>query len=137
MASSMSQRKAILSLVSAFAVSALALAAIGLYGVMAYAVATRRREFGIRMALGAVRADVVREVLGGGLRLTGLGLLLGLAGAAASSRLLAGELFQVRSSDPAVLGGTMALLLAISFAACLIPAWRASQFESIEVLRSE
>ena len=107
MAESMTQRKVVLALVGVFAIAALLLAAIGLYGVMAYAVATRRREFGIRMAFGAMRRDLIRQVLRGGLRLTTVGLLVGLAGAVGVA-LLASALDQVKGSDPLVIAGTAA-----------------------------
>ena len=108
MAESMAQRKVVLALVGTFAIAALLLAAIGLYGVMAYAVATRRREFGVRMAFGAMRHDLIRQVLRGGLGLTGAGLLLGLGGA-----------------------------IGVAVMACGIPAWRASRLDPMAALRSE
>ena len=137
MAESMTQRKVVLALVVIFASVALTLAATGLYGVMAYAVATRRREFGIRMAFGATRRDLLRHVLRGGLRVTGIGLILGLAGAAGAARLLASELYQVRGSDPLVVFGTAATVIAVALLACWIPAWRASRFEPTAALRAE
>jgi hypothetical protein len=112
MAESMAQRKVVLGLVGLFAISALLLAAIGLYGVMAYSVATRQREFGIRM-------------------------VLGLAGAVALSRLLASELYQVRGSDPLVIAGTALTVVGVATAACLVPAWRASRVEPMGALRAE
>ena len=137
MAESMTQRKVVLALVGVFATAALLLAAIGLYGVMAYAVATRRREFGIRMAFGAVRQDLIRQVLRGGLTLTTMGLLVGLAGAVGVARLLASELYQVRGSDPLVIAGTTATVLAVAILACSVPAWRASRFHPMAALRVE
>ena len=135
MAESMTQRKIVLALVGVFASSALLLAAIGLYGVMAYAVATRRREFGIRMAFGAVRRDLIRQVLGGGLRMTVVGLVAGLVGAIGVARLLASELYQVTGTDPLVIAGTMATVLAVAILACSVPAWRASRFQPMAALR--
>jgi predicted permease len=137
MSDSMAQRKVVLGLVGVFAATALLLAAIGLYGVMAYAVATRQREFGIRMAFGAVRTDLIRQVLRGGLRLTGVGLVLGLTGAAGVARLLASELYQVRGSDPLVITGTAVMVIAVATMACWIPAWRASRVEPMGALRTE
>jgi predicted permease len=137
MAESMVQRKLVLALVGTFAATALLLAAIGLYGVMAYAVATRRREFGIRMAFGAVRSDLVHQVLRGGLGLTTAGLMLGLTGAIAASHLLASELYQVRGTDPAVLAGTATTVLAVAALACWIPAWRASRLDPTAALRAD
>jgi predicted permease len=135
MAESMAQRKVVLGLVALFAVSALLLAAIGLYGVMAYSVATRQREFGIRMAFGAVRQDLIRQVLRTGLSLTIIGLVAGLAGAVALSRLLASELYEVRGSDPLVITGTSATVVLVAIAACLLPAWRAARVEPMGALR--
>jgi predicted permease len=137
MAESMAQRKVVLGLVGLFAASALLLAAIGLYGVMAYSVATRRREFGIRMAFGAVGQDLIRQVLRSGLSLTTIGVVFGLAGAVALSRLLASELYQVRGSDPLVVAGTALTVVAVATAACLVPAWRASRVEPMGALRVE
>jgi predicted permease len=137
MADSMTQRKVVLALVGTFASAALLLAAIGLYGVMAYAVATRRREFGIRMAFGAVRRDLIHHVLRGGLSLTGIGLLVGLAGAVGVAQLLASELYQVRGSDPLVIAATAATVLTVAILACSVPAWRASRFHPMAALRVE
>jgi predicted permease len=137
MAGSTLQRRAVLSLIGLFAGVALLLASIGLYGVMAYAVATRRREFGIRLALGAMRRDVVRQVLRRGFVLIAVGVVLGLAGAAAASRLLASELYQVRGTDPSVVVTTIVTLVGVALAACWLPARRAGRFDPIVVLRSE
>jgi predicted permease len=137
MAESMAQRKVVLSLVGTFAIAALLLAAIGLYGVMAYAVAMRRREFGVRMAFGAMRQDLIRQVLRGGLGLTGAGLLFGLIGAIGVARLLASELFQVRGSDPLVLAGTAVTVITVAVMACGIPAWRASRLDPMTALRTD
>ena len=137
MAESMTQRKVVLSLVGVFATAALLLAAIGLYGVMAYTVATRQREFGIRMAFGAMRRDLIRQVLRGGLTLTTVGLLVGLAGAVGVARLLASELYQVTGSDPLVIAGTAATVLVVAVLACSVPAWRASRFHPMTALRVE
>jgi predicted permease len=136
-ADSMIQRKVVLSLVGTFAATALLLAAIGLYGVMAYAVATRRREFGIRMAFGAVRRDLVTDVVRDGLQLTATGLLIGLAGAVSAARLLASELYQVRGGDPGVIAVTALTAIAVTTLACGIPAWRASRFDPMAALRTE
>ena len=137
MAESMAQRKVVLGLVGLFATSALLLAAIGLYGVMAYSVAARQREFGIRMAFGAGRQDLIRQVLRSGLSLTTIGVVFGLAGAVALSRLLASELYQVRGSDPLVIAGTAVTVVGVAAAACLVPAWRASRIEPMGALRAD
>ena len=102
MAQSLTPRRTMLTLVGAFASSALALACIGLYGVMAYSVSTRRREICIRMALGAERRAVIGHVMKDGIRLMAVGLVLGVAAALAIARLLTSELYQVSSHDPLV-----------------------------------
>ena len=135
MAESMTQRKVVLALVGVFATAALLLAAIGLYGVMAYSVATRQREFGIRMAFGAVRRDLIGDVLRGGVTLTAVGLLVGLAGAVGVARLLASELYQVTGSDPLVIAATAVTVLVVAILACSVPAWRASRFQPMAALR--
>jgi predicted permease len=136
MAESMAQRKVVLTLVGTFAIAALLLAAVGLYGVMAYAVATRRREFGVRMAFGAMRQDLIRQVLRGGLGLTGVGLIFGLIGAVGVARLLASELYQVRGGDPLVIAGTAVTVILVAVMACGIPAWRASRLDPMAALRT-
>jgi ABC-type antimicrobial peptide transport system permease subunit len=113
----------VLALVGTFATAALLLAAIGLYGVMAYAVATRRREFGIRIAFGAARQDLIPQVLRGGLGPTTIGVAVGLAGAVSVARLLASELYQMRGSDPVVIAGTAATVLVVAVVPCSVPAW--------------
>lgn len=136
MSDSLAQRKVVLGLVATFAIVALALASIGLYGVMAYAVATRRRELGIRMALGATRSEVIRDVLRQGLALMGVGLLIGLAGVAAAGRLLASELYQVPSADPVAIAATAAVVGMVGVLASLLPAMRAGRVDPVAVLRS-
>jgi predicted permease len=116
---------------------ALLLAAVGLYGVMAFAVARRTREIGVRMALGARGADVRRLVLRSGLAQLGVGVALGLFLAAALARLLAASLFQVRPWDPAVFVLAPVVLIAAGLLACLLPAARAARVDPIESLRSE
>jgi ABC-type antimicrobial peptide transport system permease subunit len=120
-----------------FAAAALALAAIGLFGLVAYVAEQRRPELAIRMALGAQQADIGRLVLVQGIRLGLLGTVLGLAGAIAGGRLVAGMLFQVGPADPAVLTGVAALLLAITLLASWLPARRAARIDPIAALRSE
>jgi predicted permease len=137
MATSLTPRKTMLSLVGAFALTALALACIGLYGVMAYSVGTRRREICIRMALGAERREVIAHVLKDGIRLTIAGVLLGVAAALAIARLLTSELYQVSSDDPLVIAGTIASVAAVAMLACWMPAWRAARFDPISSLRGE
>jgi ABC-type antimicrobial peptide transport system permease subunit len=134
---SMVQRKVVLGLVAAFAVAALVLASIGLYGVMAYAVATRRRELGIRMALGARREEIVTEMLRSGLAMTAVGLAIGLVAMAVTGRLLASELFEVRSSDPLAFGATALTVVVVATLASLVPALRAASLDPTTVLRGE
>jgi predicted permease len=137
MAESMMQRKVVLGLIGVFAFAALALATVGLYGVMAYAVATRQREFGIRIAFGAVRRDLVSQVLRAGLRMMGIGLVLGLAGTLGAAQLLSSQLFQVGGGDPVVIGTVTLTVIAVAVFACWVPAWRASRYDPVVALRAE
>jgi hypothetical protein len=134
---STAERRMVLLLVGAFAAAALALASIGLYGVMAYSVRTRQREICIRMALGAVRGDIVRHVLGDGLALTGAGLAFGILAAAASARLLTTQLFQVEGHDPLVIAGTIAAVSLVAVIATCLPALRATRVEWNTALRND
>jgi putative ABC transport system permease protein len=120
-----------------FSVVALALAATGLYGAVAYGVAQRTREIGIRMALGATPSAVLRLVLGQGMRAVGLGLVAGIGGALMVSRLLRASLFGVSANDLASYAGAALLLAATAAVATLIPARRASQVNPMEALRTE
>jgi putative ABC transport system permease protein len=120
-----------------FAGSALFLAALGLYGVISYSVSQRVQEIGVRMALGARASQVVRLVLGQGLRLALLGSALGLIGAIAVSRALARQLFQVGVLDPVAFGGMALLLIAVASAASWLPARRAASVDPLIALRRE
>jgi predicted permease len=113
------------------------LAAIGIYGVTAYAVARRRREIGIRMALGAQRADVVRLILRQGMRLAISGSAIGLLLAAGASQALGAFLFGVPPLDPAIFGGAAALFACVGLTACYLPARRATTIDPLAALRSE
>jgi ABC-type antimicrobial peptide transport system permease subunit len=124
-------------LLSLFAVVALLLAAVGLYGVMAALVAQRRREIGVRMALGAGRREVLRAVLGRGLALALGATALGLAAAFALARLLSSLLYGVSPADPWVYGGVPALLTAVALAACWLPARRAARTDPLAAIRYE
>ena len=124
-------------LVGSFAAAAVLLAALGLYGVIAYGVARRRAEIGVRMAFGATPGEVRRHVVGGGLRLACSGIAVGLVAALATSRLLSGLLYGVTPADPLVHAGSAGFLLAVAAAASLIPAFRASRTDPVVALRSE
>jgi predicted permease len=119
-----------------FAVVALILASVGLYGVLSYSVSQRRREFGVRAALGASRPRLVMLVLREGLTLTAIGITLGLAGAAALTRLMQSALFGVTPLDPASFALAASLLFAVALAACLIPSVRAASVDPAESFRS-
>lgn len=123
-------------LLGLFAVLALVLAAVGIYGVVAFQVAGRSREIGVRMALGARVQEVVRLVVWQGLRPALAGLALGLAVAAAAGRVIAGLLYDVRTHDLLTYAGVTVLLVAIVIAACLVPAGRASRIPPASALRS-
>jgi predicted permease len=124
-------------LVVGFAVIALVLAAAGLYGVLAYLITQRRTEIGIRIALGAQREQVARQMLGDGLRPALYGLVLGLGASALVTRLIESMLYQTRALDPAVLAAVSLILLVVASAACLLPAWRASRVDPMQALRTE
>jgi predicted permease len=124
-------------LLSAFAALALVLAAVGLYGVMSYVVTQRAHEIGVRVALGAVPADVLGMVLGRGLVLAAAGAVLGLGGAAALTRLLRSQLYGIQAADPATFAEVTALLVLVALAACIVPAWRAARVDPVVALRSE
>ncbi len=125
------------TLLTSFSVVALLLAAIGLYGVIACAVAERRQEIGIRMALGARHNHVRRMIVGQGVLLTILGLVVGFAGAAAASRLIETFLFGVSRTDPATFAATAVVFLAVAFFASYFPARRATTVDPLIVLRNE
>lgn len=120
-----------------FALTAIALASVGLYGTLSYLVHVRQREMAVRLALGASRMGVVRQILGEGLRVSMLGCLTGMVLAVASQRLLAGMLYGVSASDMAAWGGVLGLVLAVSVAASSIPAVRAARLEPVRALRQE
>jgi ABC-type antimicrobial peptide transport system permease subunit len=125
------------SLLGTFALIALLLAAIGLYGVISYVVGQRRQEIGVRMALGARRGDVVRMVVKDGMTLAGTGIGLGLLGALATTRALAGQLFGVTTTDAATFVTVAAVLGLTALVACLAPAARAARVDPVVALRTE
>jgi putative ABC transport system permease protein len=126
-----------MALLAAFASLALLLAAIGIYGVMAQFVAQRTHEIGIRVALGARRFDVVRLVLGQGVRLVLLGLAIGMVVAAAATRLLRSLLYGISSSDPVTFVFVASLLIGVVLLACFVPTWRATRVDPMIALRYE
>jgi predicted permease len=124
-------------LLGGFAGLALLLAAIGTYGVLSYMVAERRREIGIRMALGANQRSVLAQIMKQGLTLTAVGLVTGLAGAFALNRLIASLLFGVQPTDLSTMLGVVATITLVAAIACCLPAWRASRVDPIVVLRDD
>ena len=124
-------------LLGAFAGLALLLAAIGTYGVLSYMVTERRREIGIRVALGATRSQVLTQIMKQGLQVTALGVTIGLAGALAVNRLIASLLFGVQPTDTATIAFVIATITAVAVVASWLPAWRASRLDPNVVLRDE
>ena len=137
MAGTFSYRRFLTQLLSFFGASALFLAALGLYGVLAYSTARRTREIGLRVAIGAQRLDVLGLILSQGLRLTAVGLVLGLAGAWATTRWLQAILFGVRHGDPATLTAVVAAIVLVALLATWIPARRALSIEPTRALQEE
>ncbi|HKQ77449.1 MAG TPA: ABC transporter permease [Blastocatellia bacterium] len=134
---SVAQRRFTLLLIAVFAAVALLMAAIGLYGVTAYSVTQRAKEIGVRVALGARRADVLRLVVAQGLRLVALGVALGLMSALALTRLMKKLLFEVSATDPVTFAGIALLLALVALLACWLPARRATKVDPMIALRCE
>jgi putative ABC transport system permease protein len=137
LAESVARRRLTTTLVSAFGVVALVLAAVGLYGVVAYGVAARTREFGVRVALGARQADVTQLVLGSGLRLAAVSAVAGVAAALVASRLLTATLYGVEPTDPVVFALATATLVVVALLASWMPARRAGRTDPVTALRAE
>jgi ABC-type antimicrobial peptide transport system permease subunit len=115
----------------------LLLAVVGLYGVMSYSVAQRTREFGVRVALGANVRDLLQLVVGQGMKLVGVGLVVGIVGSLALTRLLGGFLFGVQPTDPRTFAAVAALLAIVGVIACWLPARRATKVDPVVALRAE
>ena len=126
-----------LVLVAVFGLAALGLAGIGLFGVMAYLVAQRTSELGVRLMLGARPLDLLRLVVRDGMRLVGEGLVLGLAAGVVASHALASQLFEVGPGDPLALIGVALALALTALAALATPAWRAASIEPARAMRVE
>ena len=133
----LSDRRLPMQLMAAFALLALTLAAVGVYGVMAYSVAARTREIGVRVALGAQPSNVFGMIVRQGLAAAAVGLTLGLMGAVALGRVLTKLLYGVTPTDAPTFIAVTAVLLAVTLAACLVPARRAVRVDPLEALRSE
>jgi ABC-type antimicrobial peptide transport system permease subunit len=125
------------TLVLAFAGLSLLLACVGLYGVLSYLMTQRLMEIGIRIALGAKREQVLRLMLGDGIKPALWGLGIGLAASAAAVRLMQSFLYETKALDPLVFGVVALTLLLVAAAACLVPAWRASRLDPMQALRTE
>jgi putative ABC transport system permease protein len=130
-------RRQQMALLGAFAALAVLLAAIGIYGMLSYGVAQRRREIGLRMALGASSASVMRLVVGRGLVLTAIGIAAGVAGGWGATRMMSTLLYGVTPGDPATFAIVTALLGLVGLVACALPALRATRVSPLQILRED
>ncbi len=131
------QRRVQMLLLSIFAIVALALASVGIYGILAYLVLQRSQEIGVRMALGARPRNILFSVVGEGMVLSLAGILLGVGGALALTRMVSTLLFGIAASDPVTILAVAALLLVVASAACYVPARRAMRIDPMLALREE
>jgi putative ABC transport system permease protein len=134
---SVAPRRFSMLLLTVFAVAALALASLGIYGLMSYAIAQRTREIGVRMALGAQSGNVLRLVIGQGMKLAFVGVALGLVASVALTRTMKNLLFSMSATDPATFATTALLVIAVALLACWIPARRATKVDPMIALRCE
>jgi len=134
---SVAQPRMITRFVSLFAAFAMLLATIGIYGVMAYSVAMRTREMGIRMSLGASKRDILKLVIGQGMQLAGIGLVIGVLLSLVAGRLVSSLLFGIHATDPTAFGTAAGVLMLTSLCACYAPARRAIRVNPIVALREE
>jgi len=137
LADASSQERMVTAVLGSFSVIAIALTSVGLYGTLSYFVNLRRREVGLRIALGAARGQIVSKFLRQGLLVSSLGCLAGLVLAAGTTRLLRSMLFGVSPSDVLTLASVLALVLAVTTAAALLPSFRASRVDPARVLRDD
>ncbi len=136
-AGSVAQRRFTMSLLAIFAFAALSLAALGLYGVLSYVVTQRTREIGVRMALGGRRVDVLKLVVGQGMKMAMIGALAGLITSLGLTRVMKGLLFEVGANDPLTFAAVALLLSMVALVACSIPARRATKVDPMIALRCE
>jgi predicted permease len=136
-ARSLGDRRFTMVVLSGFALLGLLLAAIGIYGVLAYAVARRTREIGVRMALGAMRRKVIQMILGDSLTPVLIGAGVGIVAALVLTRLMAAFVYGVTTTDPVTFASVVAVLLAVGILASVVPAWRAARVDPVVALRED
>jgi ABC-type antimicrobial peptide transport system permease subunit len=136
-AESIRRPRLLAQLLGAFAGLALLLAAVGTYGVLSYMVTERRREIGVRMALGASRSSVIGLVMRQGLQATAIGVIVGVGGAFAANQMIASLLFGVQPSDVVTMAGVIATISIVAAVACWLPGWRASRLDPNAVLKAD